>query len=559
MYANSRAIVRTLLRHKVLTSIFATLLFAIFIVPINQAVLFAPEVPEIGSRLVPHILRLIFGVFLFSTLYFGLHFIDMIRKGDTFYRSWLRYSLIYSAIIGAFFLLLYPGHWVMDEFYVLNDLQNYHLGSWQHIFTPVYYALALLLVPTAPAIVALQAVFISLTVGYVIAKFARIFTVSSRSRRVIILVLLFLPFLLGPTILHNLYPMRLTIYAYLLLLLVVKLFFLFAQKEKPRDSYSGFALYTLLITLLAFWRTEGIYFLLLLPLIAYRLRIFSRPSAIPPRGVAWIAVSVVLFLAGTAANFVTANPRHQVLATLNPISVMLPKIIENGESKDNLNKISTVVDPQVLSKHFSSYVDIPAYWQYYNNADSPVQAFKNGYEKYISTYNRGALGLIIEHPILFIEARVKTFLATMGLDSQYSKAWVGELLDKDIANDSVDSLIDSFTAQNKASTPLSHEVKDTTTRALALIGTDNTITPARQLVWNIIPIFLLVTVVIGACLIRKRWVYAFLVSLVLLHPLIVFITAPAHLFMYYFPFYLNGAFILSVALCFLLRKSRLPR
>lgn len=99
--------------------------------------------------------------------YAVIHFINMIRQKDEFYRRWLKYSLIYAIIILVVFLLIYPGHWVWDEFNILAVVREYVPYAWQNYFTNIFYTFSLYIFPSAISIVVVQLLIITSIVGYV--------------------------------------------------------------------------------------------------------------------------------------------------------------------------------------------------------------------------------------------------------------------------------------------------------------------------------------------------------------------------------------------------------
>lgn len=123
-------------------------------------------------------------------------------------------------------LLTWPGIWRMDEFGILTSAVQLFPHFWQNYITSVFYIFALMLFPFPAGVILVQIICISLIV-------ARLVTLClsaepeqiGKKKRNICYVLLLVPFLLLPVLDSNLYPMRVSVHAFLELWLLAELYF----------------------------------------------------------------------------------------------------------------------------------------------------------------------------------------------------------------------------------------------------------------------------------------------------------------------------------------------
>ena len=165
-----------------------------------------------------------------------------VKKAD---RRYVRNALIYFVINLAVLLLVWPGIWRMDEFGILNSATLLLPVFWQNYLTSLFYVFSLMLIPAPAGIVIVQCACISLLAGYVITWFEKGFGRLG--------LLSFIPFLFFPVLDSNLYPMRMSLYAFLELSLVILLLETRQQSEKLAKCI-------LLAAVVTVWRTEAVYY-----------------------------------------------------------------------------------------------------------------------------------------------------------------------------------------------------------------------------------------------------------------------------------------------------------
>ena len=195
-------------------------------------------------------------VFLLFLLLFWQFVFYFVKKAD---RDFVKYSCIYLGIMCLLLLLVWPGIWRMDEFGILFEARNTFPVFWQHYLTSIFYVLSLMLIPVPAGVILVQNVCISLIVGWLLFRIKTVFFKNRQSKMIYVM---YVPFLLLPVLDSNLYPMRMSLYAYLELLVLAE--FVFSSIEKQISHKKIIAL-AILTAIVINWRTEAIYYLIALP------------------------------------------------------------------------------------------------------------------------------------------------------------------------------------------------------------------------------------------------------------------------------------------------------
>jgi len=527
-----------LFRYKSLAALIVALLFCVFVVPMNEAIAFV-QPTERKLLFISVALKAGFGAFLYLLIYFILEFVQRALSGNTLYRSWLKYSLIYSGIMGVVLLLIYPGHWVWDEFNILNSVKSYIPDSWQNYFTNIFYTFSLFLFPTGVSIVLLQIACISTIVGYVVSRFAAVIKHKYTP------VILFAIFLLPPIMLNNFYPLRLPLYSFIELFFFARIVLLYLDGFRTANKYRELLVLSGLIMLLSFWRIEAVYYLIALPILIVVLKIFTKENLrMAAPYMATIGAFVIVTLGGVLT-IKTTDTKYSLTTFVNPLTVVLQQHLQGKNLDANLASIDKVL---ILDKmrQYPSYTEITAFW------DGGVRP---DYKEHLAEFRKAYSQLVLDNPWLFLKARTKTFLAANGLLNS-TPSPVG-LLIQDSFRDKTEAFVaERFYATNAFSHPINTTAKRHTTRALLMIDNKDHVTGLGKIVWSIIPVSLGLVFLLVYSLIRRQWFWVIIAAVILTRVVVIFVTAPAHYFMYYLPIYVTGSFVLVLSLLFYLQNRR---
>lgn len=515
----------------------ATVLFGAFVLPMNVAVSF--HEPATGRDILrEHLLRIGFLVALWLVLAFLVRFVRDLVAGDVFTRVWAAGAAAYAAVQLVVLALVYPGNWIWDEYFVLMATTRFESTAWQGFLTNVLYTWGMFLVPSAMGILFVQVAFVALVVGYLVASLHR----RMHRRRLAFLVLL--PFLALPTLFNDLYPLRLTGYAYLLVLLLTQIWNIGPSAERWRSLRPGqwFGL-VVEVGVLAFWRSEGVYLLLLVPValvLAARVR-GRRPDLrmLVVRGTAALAVVGSLWVLTAGA----ADPKYQLTATINPLSTMVQGDLQGPDVARDLEAIDRVV-PVAALRAKPSYIETPA-----------LRDVRPDFAAHVPAYNRAVLDLIVHNPGPFLWNRWHALLAANSMERFIPLVRDGGVLGGDVA---LERYAQTFQAENAFSAPLVPGIRQPVQRALLLLGPQNELTPAGRVLWNAIPSLVGLLVVTVLLALRRHRIGALAGVLLLANALLVALTEPGHYFMYFFPAYLGANAIIAVVLLLALDR-RLER
>lgn len=511
-----------------------TIVFYVVVLPFNEHIGFVQPYVDHPAMSVALALKILgFPIYL-ALFYFKLSFIERLLARDVFYRSWLKISLIYLLIMGVFLILLYPGHWVGDEFHILEAVRQYSLYSWQSYITNIYYTYCLYLFPSGVGIILVQLGVLSFIVGYIITLSRGLFTKN-------IHYYLLVPFLFFPVILNSFYPLRLTIFSYLLLLLFSLLIFLHAKILIPKSPKVLFLQASAIIAILCFWRSEGIIYILFLPLFAYQLGFLNKKSLKNKSTYFTIAGALCFMSLAFFITKATTSDKYQITATLNPLSTMIQHKLQGKNISTDLSAINKVIDLSIVKK-YPSYDEIPSFW---------LGGIRNDYYVNLKGYNGHVYDIFLNNLDLFLENRIQVFLRTnsFGITPPLGPS---QFFNTD---PSAIQVVQRFYQTNILSHPINLRIKLAVTKLLLVVDSQFHTGPLTRLVWTIIPTTLALIIILVGSLIRRQWLLAFLCGLLLLHVVLIFLTAPASYFMYYFPIYLVGNFLMALLLLKYLERS----
>lgn len=518
-----------------LTALLLTIVFYVIVLPLNEHIAFVqPYVSHRAATLALGLKLLGFPVFL-SFFYFIVNFVTQLCTGNKFYRSWLKNTAFYAAIMLILLVVLYPGHWVGDEFDILEAVRQYSLYSWQNYLTNIFYTFSLYLIPTGVGIVIVQLGIVSLITGYVVTLSKKLFTKRYTH------YFLFIPFLFFPVILNNFYPLRLTLFSYLLLLLFAILFFLNKRLVVSAHPRVLFLQISIILAVVCFWRSEGIIYIILLPLFAHKLGLLNIKSVKRKSTYILLALAISFMAAVFVVVASTTRADYQITATLNPLSTMVQSKLHGKNLDKDLGAINRVVDLSVVKK-YPSFAEIPSFWK---------GAVRDDYTDHLKEYNMHIYNLFIENSDLFFANRIQVFLLANSFGG-FPSLGTSQFFNPD---SSVIQKVQNFYTTNRLSHPISLKLKLVATKILLVVDGQFRPNIFTRLIWSIIPTSLALIIILVGSLIRRHWLSAFLCGLLLLHVILIFLTAPASYFMYYFPIYLIGNFLIVIFLLKYLERS----
>ncbi len=444
-------------------------------------------------------------------------------------RRFIKIAAGYLLFMCLMLVFTWPGIWRMDEFGILSSSIQLFPHFWQNYITSVFYILALMLLPFPAGVIIVQCFCISLIVARVVTLCLREFEDLTKGKRYGA-VLLLLPFFMFPVIDSNLYPIRMSLYAFLELLLIAELFFLLKceQKERSKGYWSYITLLSCVVTI---WRTEAIYYLVAYPVI---LLMIGKGRRFAKQTLCFLIAFVILFMPQKIGEKLTSGQQYELTSVVLPLVPLVEAANEHGDVQDRelLAVIDQVINVEVtLEGAAGGKSGINLFW-----GEPQFQREYN--ERQFAKFKSAFYKLAIKYPDVFLKERMKTFADSSDLLENTTDLFV---------RDGVPNY-ESF-KKYPLSLPWNNEIRTGVIKMLELrdMHNYNVKYKVTDMVYSAIPA--IVILIAAACflLAKRRWTQLVLVLAVLAKVPLVFLTAPSRLFMYYYSVYLIGYCVLFYA------------
>ncbi len=467
---------------------------------------------------------------------FFLYFLFLIivniynNKNSKNFKIGLVYFFGYLFIALILLLLIWPGAWSWDDINVLLRANFYMGTAWQHIFTPILYVLFLQTVPIASGILIMQILIAGAIIGYCVSKVSSILSNSIKTQK-IISIILFIPMILPPILLHILSGFRMGLYSYFELLLITEMFVIY--KEKKELNLFRIILLSLLVIFVASWRTEAIYY----PII-FSLFLLLNRSAVPKRKTILLILIFTLIptlMIGKLNNLLIGTNDYSITATVEPVEKLIKHA--NLEDSEDLNNINEVLDVNFILNHPT--------WrgsQYFWGGALREEYSESDYKNYLKSY----LHLSLKYPYITFKAMWDVFYETSGLsinrDGITNQATLmgATLKIFDTSNQYGDAW---SKVKSPLKGPINSNLRDKTLRALACFDKNSAVLPPYYIFWNLFIPIILLFISFLIMLFKKNWNMVFIILSLFVRIPLVFLTSSTSLFMYYLSFYVCAYFI----------------
>lgn len=482
------------------------------------------------------IYKVLFWVLAFGLLHGAVTLVSKLRRGERFARRCVLWALPYLAVNLLLLLLIWPGAWGNDDLYVLDMACSLQLTAWYHYLSSVYQILVLMLVPLMAGTVFIQILVISGMTGYLMAsvqELAEGYCVARDRdpRRARWTAVLYLPLLLPPVLLYNQEPFRPTWTSWTeVFLLGVLAVWLAARKPLSRGKW---CVLVCLGALTATWRSECIYYLLLMPvfffLLAYRKQL-SRSAA--------VAGSVLVILLTLGSNRYNSTLMggsswsYQSVAFVRQIYTAV-RAADQQQDADLLAKIDPVFSVEACLESPGLLADT------YNEV---IQTDTTVTEELWNDCLKASLQLAVRHPVPVLQERWNLFLDTIHYNifsgqkavfvtsSEFYEKPVEEL--RDIQKNFLENI-------PPLGAPFNNQLRRQVINVL--LNWKVTSNPVVSLSWNMAPFLGLLAVLQIAFAVRRKWDLFWINAAGVLHIAVVFVAAPTSYFMYYLAPYMQGA------------------
>ena len=270
------------------------------------------------------------GTALIAAIAFANFIAAQIRraKTDQLHRTFLKRSLLYFGIMFVFLLLVWPGIYVHDDIGVFSKATALIADPWQHFLSSVHMITSIMLLPIASAPVFFQCLFASLIVGYISTYTPTVLTENAKKQKKLTIAL-FIIFLLPPVILHVLCGYRMSIYQYFEAFILLYFYIHYKKAEKISTPKMIYLLF--LMILLCSWRSEGIYYLIGLPVLFYII----RKPLFTMRQIAIYSLILIVATLGISKvnNKLIGSNSYSLGALMVPISGIIDGAIESNDEE----------------------------------------------------------------------------------------------------------------------------------------------------------------------------------------------------------------------------------
>lgn len=460
-------------------------------------------------------LSFLFGICFYTAVVFCIYL--LIQRNQIFL-SYLKYFLVYFLLLCSLLLLVWPGIFKGDEFYVLKSALSFQLSPAQTGITSCFYIICLLFFPNPAVITFMQILIICCIFSYIMKNLFSIY----QSRKV---WLMLVPFCLLPVLDGNLFTLRATLVGWLFLLVLFQIFF--ACKKGALSLRAGLFLSAASGLIIA-WRTEYVYLLLLLPASLWFLKLFSLKHACIS-----LAVMSLSFLLFQVPNKIAANGsnKYPISLVINPLGNLFnEEHLEGPSVYEDILILNELIDVQRLRRD-ASVRNISQYW----NIPDVLP------KEQLNRFMGAALRLIVYNFDDFLKYRCLTFAHTNGFYPDEVNHPGGEMVSGILELSYYDTdfkKVFPFMEPPFGQTVREHVIEFLSCRHY--VQGESTTNIFLPVFYNCLPAFILLAIAtLTGCFQRKK-AFVVLSFLIQVQLVLIFLTAPAMFFMYYYCFYLCG-------------------
>ncbi len=499
---------------------------------------YTKKILYIVVKLIATIAMFIFWQYVFKVYY-------KLKEKDEYTKIYFQNFCIYFIPMVIFLILTWPGVWRCDEFNLIDTICNMKLMYWQHWLTDVYYIFCLCIIGFPVSVVIIQILIISFIVAYIVTE---VYNKISKKYAWLIYIPLFFPTVIS----NNLYPLRLPLYSFLELLFLFIIIDYHISNKKVGSKQV--LIFSFLIAILATWRSEAIFYIILGPTIIsillgkkLKVKVFSYI----------MTLTILLF---TSITFIQRTSGYSASYSLSAISYQLGEILKTdfkSNSKEHDLEIINKVFPvdEYLNSGNTGGGFIISY-VLNNNCEHTDSNFKHNVFELKKVYVK----LVFYNFPEYIKASTKSFLITSGFTRNYNSS----VADSSAVFDegyiyTTNSLRENINNSYYFCVPINNNLRTWTIRFLECRYVNNYYKTNFwfNIFYNVVPSILIVIFLFIKGLLNRNKLMYLISCIVLIRPCLLFATAPAQFFMYYLPTYICGYVLGIIYLISKLQKRNL--
>lgn len=452
-------------------------------------------------------------------LLFWNFIIKLIIKKDKNKRMYIKYFLVYMIPMIIILLLIWPGVWygsdVTNFFWISTGAEYLYYLNYM---TSVFYIVGYMLFPVPSGAIILQTILYGIVCSYIIKNCFDIY----KSKWI---YLMYLPFFLLHTIFYTFYANRPIMYSAFYLLIVM--YMIFEYKKKKKYNIKKILFLSIITAIAGFWRSESIYLIICIPIltfIIYHLKVNVK-NIITIFGIFILSFTIISLPQKIEEHkeSTDAPSSRNLPIFVGPLSYMLSQGNLVGKNLEyNLSNIDKVIDVEIMTK-YGSYADTPAIW---SDGGCIKEYTKEEYDLFLKSY----IEVIKDNFPLFLKTKTYTFAASSGV---FNEGFTSiNLYTKDS---------DLLFGRKDTKALFGNKIRKNTMKFIeGKFNNNGKLNIIYRLFGNLLwPMIFIGMLFIYA--IKKKNIFYFLISGMMIgHICIVFFTAPASYFMYYYNIYLCG-------------------
>lgn len=430
-------------------------------------------------------------------------------------RKWLILFACIVVVYLFFIMVSWPGNWNNDEFLILGTVQHFNIQYHQSLLTSLFFILSLMIIPDCGGIILFQGIICALIATYTIYICYR----QIGKCAYFLLAVFFSPL----TIYYVLYPLRVCLYAFTFLLLMMLV------AELIQDCYFSakrMIAIGVISAIVSTWRTESLFLIVLIPMIIV-VQIISKGKN--KKFIYQIVLAAIIPFALLMKINSYKDVQTEKTATLWSFTTGMSVLLQDDnlrspDLEEDLNNIDKVMNIDKMVEN-SSATDL---YKVYN-ASGPYEYTNEEYNACIKSIAR----LIICNPIKYAETKWELFKTSCGIGESF---WLSTPISKEQAYEIVsmysvsDSILDIYNPRNENI----REAMVYWLTGMMPIKDDGDILIYKVTMQSWIAELILFIVAI-VMLFKKKLMYFLIDILVLGDFILVYLTAPNVNVMYFFP------------------------
>lgn len=454
-----------------------------------------------------------------SSIVIGIY---KLKKGNKKVISFLKYFIPYFSIMLLILILVYPGIYKGDEFYVLQAAYVLKIEYMQHYLIDLLYIVCWMIYPEMITVTVMFVLIISTIIAKTMQEAEELFDNKK------IVWLLYIPLFFLPVIDNNLFPLRNSIIVYLFVRLCFSIYLYSKNKEKVLIIRI-----IILSAIIAALKTEFLYLMIAIPIAIKLIANIKIKEAL----IMCLAIAIIIKTINIEQGKNEKNT-YILTAIWNPLSNILADSKHKPVSEEDINNISKITDYDNLINE-ACYENIPSFF-----SDEYTKNKVSNKEK--KDFIISSIKIIINNMDLFFMSRTVTFLLTSGMVKNYINHTGHENPNWTLKLDYNKGIITKQTMK-KSDPPLGYELRKNVISFINCRDFDNykNTNILYPFVYNVIPQICALIVLFFVGIIKKKRNLSTIVGIILLQFPIIFLTAPAAFWMYYMPLYMSGNVVLT--------------